>query len=298
MSSAAAAANEQADWSMSWSADGEGLEGLEGLEVLAGGRERARACLPCRQLKKKCEAERPCRSCVARRCPDECVDSGKNSACYQCRSRRLRCDRQRPCSRCVQRGAPEACSVVPSLELARAQYSGHQGAGKRAKTKTEGSLPDDGSSPSSGKRRKPAAGSPDLGQGPPQSTAPAVVQAHAADGLSWQVVPSVQRPLPFRPQSHRFDIPVQVKLWENSSAPYSAFLKRFYEVGFDVKEMMGLLSNLPVSITQDLTAACHTLEMMTVRQSRAIQAREDQLEAPGTVIDATYHLDPNPTPQP
>ena len=265
---------------LGWSADSEaGGNGQAPYVVnldegLAGGvRERARACLPCRQLKKKCEAERPCRSCVARRCPEECVDSDKNSACYQCRSRRLRCDRQRPCSRCVQRGVPGACSVVPPPELACAPSSGHQGSGKRVKTETKGSLPGDGSPRTSGKRRKPADGSSQLEPGLPQSAALALapVPARQAHGLAWQVVPHVQRPLPFKAGPHRFDIPVHAGKY--SDVPkLSPLLKRFYEIGFDVRQIQTILNNLPASVAKELTTACRTLEQLAATRLRAITA--------------------------
>ena len=84
---------------------------------LATHRKKARACIPCRQLKKKCDFVRPCGSCWARGAADSCLDDKKTVACSLCRSRRLKCDRQRPCSRCVRVGQGDACTSTSYLSM-------------------------------------------------------------------------------------------------------------------------------------------------------------------------------------
>ena len=107
---------------------------------------KAKACIPCRQLKKKCESVRPCRSCLMRGCAEDCKDDAKALACALCRrlgatavgkglyavilqsfcvltgepacSRRLKCDRQQPCSRCVQLGVAHECRPKTSTDEA------------------------------------------------------------------------------------------------------------------------------------------------------------------------------------
>ena len=80
-------------------------------------RQKARACIPCRQLKKKCDYARPCSSCLVRKTEDSCQDEHKAAACSLCRNRRQKCDRQRPCSRCVQVGKGDTCASISYLSL-------------------------------------------------------------------------------------------------------------------------------------------------------------------------------------
>jgi hypothetical protein len=78
--------------------------------ALTTDRAKSKACLPCRQLKKKCDGSRPCRSCWNKGTSEACRDDDKIPSCSMCRSRRLKCDRQRPCSRCVKSGHANACT--------------------------------------------------------------------------------------------------------------------------------------------------------------------------------------------
>ena len=110
--------------------------------LLAESRSKIIACIPCRQLKRRCEDVRPCRSCTLRGCANECVDDGRSSACALCRSRRVKCDRQRPCSRCVQRGLGHACRSLhpPALGLADTQEDWEEDAAGTGKDSEEISM--------------------------------------------------------------------------------------------------------------------------------------------------------------
>lgn len=101
--------------------------GKTGLIPLTTERARPRACLPCRQLKKKCDLNRPCRACWSRGCADLCQDDTKVPACTMCRARRLKCDRQRPCSRCVKSGQANACTAQDRGGLAGMQLESDDG---------------------------------------------------------------------------------------------------------------------------------------------------------------------------
>ena len=48
-------------------------------------RPKNKACIPCRQHKRKCDSLRPCRSCLMRSCADDCKDEAKGYACALCR---------------------------------------------------------------------------------------------------------------------------------------------------------------------------------------------------------------------
>ncbi len=86
--------------------------------------KKSKACLPCRQLKKKCDGSRPCASCWNRGNGEACRDDDKVASCSMCRSRRLKCDRQRPCSRCVKSGNAKACTSRDGDWLVRAFDAG------------------------------------------------------------------------------------------------------------------------------------------------------------------------------
>eukprot|EP00961_Rhodomonas_salina_P148513 1999254-Rhodomonas_salina.1 len=66
-----------------------------------------RACFKCRQLRIKCDYQRPCHNCVKR--GEDCKTDGEKMSCIHCRKSKLKCDKQKPCSRCVKRGNPDEC---------------------------------------------------------------------------------------------------------------------------------------------------------------------------------------------
>jgi len=87
-------------------------------------KKRGRSCLKCRQLRIKCDDERPCQSCRKR--GETCEADDENISCHHCRKSKVKCDKQRPCSRCVAKGKPEECVsqlpvLVPEKPLANCQ---------------------------------------------------------------------------------------------------------------------------------------------------------------------------------
>eukprot|EP00960_Hanusia_phi_P032576 749927-Hanusia_phi.AAC.7 len=82
--------------------------------------KRDMACLPCKKSKIKCDTGRPCRRCLLRGIPEECVNQPlqlqeiipgipKAPACARCHKLKAKCDGFRPCSRCIQNNVTSEC---------------------------------------------------------------------------------------------------------------------------------------------------------------------------------------------
>ncbi|EKX46468.1 hypothetical protein GUITHDRAFT_107672 [Guillardia theta CCMP2712] len=82
--------------------------------------KRDMACVPCKKSKIKCDSGRPCRRCLLKGIPEECVNQPsvpaeivpgivKAPACERCHRLKAKCDGLRPCMRCMQQNVGVEC---------------------------------------------------------------------------------------------------------------------------------------------------------------------------------------------